>query len=422
MKTFLRFVALLNVVLFASATSAFAQGSLTPPGAPAPTMKSLEQIEARTPISAAPFTISTPGSYYLTGNVTVTSGDALTIAASGVTLDLNGYTVSSTAASAGGGGIQINSALRNLTIKNGFIESGVTNNGSGTYSGSGFTFGITYSGNAPVNVLVSRMSVAGVRNDGINLARGNSTVVEACSVRTAGGVGISASVIKGSAAADCGSHAIYGEEVTDSRGESAYIGYGILASTANNCYGISSSGLNHGLGGGTANNCYGQSSVSFGLFVTVANNCYGQSSSGAYGLYAVTANNCHGVNSTGIGLSAYTASNCYGVSSGGQGILATNAQGCYGISSTSEGVLATSASNCFGESTFNRGVSAEMATSCWGRCLSGGSYGVIVTHMANACYGYSKSGIGVAAYIAIGCRGETSSGTPVGATYKYNMP
>ena len=47
-----------------------AQGGLTPPGAPAPTMKSLAQIEPRTPISSVPFTISTAGSYYLTTNVT----------------------------------------------------------------------------------------------------------------------------------------------------------------------------------------------------------------------------------------------------------------------------------------------------------------------------------------------------------------
>lgn len=49
----------------------FAQGSLTPPGAPEPTMKTLDQIEARTPISSAPFTIIRPGSYYLTTNLTV---------------------------------------------------------------------------------------------------------------------------------------------------------------------------------------------------------------------------------------------------------------------------------------------------------------------------------------------------------------
>jgi len=50
-------------------STVFAQGSLTPPGAPAPMMKSLDQIEARTPIDAAhtpgdpnnQFIISAPG-------------------------------------------------------------------------------------------------------------------------------------------------------------------------------------------------------------------------------------------------------------------------------------------------------------------------------------------------------------------------
>src|SRR5450631_969089 len=82
--------------------SAFPQGNLTPPGAPAPTMKTLDQIEARTPISSAPFTISTPGSYYLTANLPVTTGNAIVISANNVTLDLNGFTISSTASPAGG--------------------------------------------------------------------------------------------------------------------------------------------------------------------------------------------------------------------------------------------------------------------------------------------------------------------------------
>jgi len=33
----------------------FAQGGLAPPGAPTPTMKTLAQIEPRTPISSLPF-------------------------------------------------------------------------------------------------------------------------------------------------------------------------------------------------------------------------------------------------------------------------------------------------------------------------------------------------------------------------------
>jgi hypothetical protein len=42
-------------------------------------MKSLDQIEARTPISSAPFTISAPGSYYLTTNLTTAVSNAILI-------------------------------------------------------------------------------------------------------------------------------------------------------------------------------------------------------------------------------------------------------------------------------------------------------------------------------------------------------
>jgi hypothetical protein len=111
--------------------STFGQGSLTPPGAPAPTMKTLAQIEPRTPISSVPFTITSPGAYYLTTNLTVSSGNAISIATNGVTLDLNGFIISSTAASAAGYGIFLNTALRNIKIVNGLIQGGVTNNGSG---------------------------------------------------------------------------------------------------------------------------------------------------------------------------------------------------------------------------------------------------------------------------------------------------
>src|SRR5438093_13648705 len=82
--------------------SAFAQGSLTPPGAPGPTMKSLDQLDAklekRTPISSAPFNITNSGSYYLTTNLNVAAGDAIAISVNGVTLDLNGFTIASTEA------------------------------------------------------------------------------------------------------------------------------------------------------------------------------------------------------------------------------------------------------------------------------------------------------------------------------------
>ncbi len=135
-------------------SSASAQGSLTPSTGPTPTMKTLDQIDThigqvgdqRTPISASNV-IYASGSYYLTGNLSIGSGGgtAITIAASGVTLDLNGFTISSSANPNSGTGILINSGLTDITIINGHIAGNVIYDGS-TFSGSGFVAGISYTG------------------------------------------------------------------------------------------------------------------------------------------------------------------------------------------------------------------------------------------------------------------------------------
>ena len=334
-----------------SALNAFGQGALTPPGAPGPTMVTLSQIQPRTPISSVPFTISQPGSYYLTTNVTVSTGNAITISTNGVTLDLNGFTISSTAASATGYGILINSGLRNLTIGNGFIQGGVTNNGSGVYNGSGFSYGIAYSGSVPVNVLVSRISVSGCYNYGIYLYNGDSTVVEFCTVRTVGSFGIFASTIKQSSAVDCGASAIYGDQVSDCRGQCSNVGYGVFGYLTQNCAGYSNSGT--------------------GLYAyTTAVNCYGYSYSYT-GLDAVNALNSDGNSVNGSGLEAINAQNCYGYCSGsgsGYGIYADDAQNCFGSSGGSgDGIYVIYiASNCFGYCASGTGVNAFIANVCHG--------------------------------------------------------
>lgn len=106
-------------------------GSLTPPpGAPAPTMKSLVNIDPGTPLipANAPFILSSAGSYYLTGNVTTIPANAavITIAAPGVTIDLRGFSLiaaGSTGTTASHSAILSTSPVfANLTIRNGHIN------------------------------------------------------------------------------------------------------------------------------------------------------------------------------------------------------------------------------------------------------------------------------------------------------------
>ena len=107
---------------------AFAQGSLTPPtGAPTPVMKSLDQIEARTPVNTlagdatASHIITLPGSYYLTSTINGNSGKSgIRIEADNVTLDLNGFTLEAVGGSLMG--IQINLSAGQVNIRNGQLR------------------------------------------------------------------------------------------------------------------------------------------------------------------------------------------------------------------------------------------------------------------------------------------------------------
>jgi hypothetical protein len=119
-----------------------AQGSLTPPaGAPSPTMRTLAELdgkldtikaktdlaEARIPISGGgPRVIVNSGSYYLTGNILVTTDNtiAISVFASNVTIDLNGFSlVANVANDTNTSGISTGGELANLTVRNGHIDN-----------------------------------------------------------------------------------------------------------------------------------------------------------------------------------------------------------------------------------------------------------------------------------------------------------
>ncbi|HEX3625447.1 MAG TPA: hypothetical protein VH280_08480 [Verrucomicrobiae bacterium] len=239
-------IAILTLAL-STLNSALAQGSLTPPGPPGATMLTLSQLQPRTPISSAPITITQSGSYYLATNVTVGSGNAITIHANNVMLDLNGFAISSTENPAATGCGIFAGGVTNFTIFNGFISSGVTNSTSGVYGGSGFGYGIFCTNT--FNALARAISVSGCLYDGLYLDINNSSA-QFCAVSEAGSFGIVALSVSDSTELNCYT--------------------GITGYTVNNCVGTGST--QYSIGGTIANNCYGNSPLGIGVDCTIAVN------------------------------------------------------------------------------------------------------------------------------------------------------
>jgi parallel beta-helix repeat protein len=161
----------LIAILLAAAPSVLAQGSLTPPSGPAPSMKTLGQIEPRTVIEALPFSIAREGSYYLATNLFVPSGtNGITIQASHVSLDLGGFTIRGGSTSKDA--ILIAGGQANISIANGNIVS----------TGTGIN------GGGASKVSVRAVSVANTSSDGIVL--GDDGTVTDSKANITDGVGI----------------------------------------------------------------------------------------------------------------------------------------------------------------------------------------------------------------------------------------
>jgi hypothetical protein len=126
-----------GIGIVAMLASGVRAGPLDPPGAPAP---SDGVREPGTPITSLPFTISQPGYYYLTHNLTSAGAgqNGITITSSRVTLDLKGFVLDGLDET--GKGITGTNFKDEVVIRNGLVTRwayGVD---------GGFTTGATYDG------------------------------------------------------------------------------------------------------------------------------------------------------------------------------------------------------------------------------------------------------------------------------------
>ena len=279
MKTQVCLAALCTIM---GSASALAQGSLTPPGAPASTMKSLAQIEPRTPISSTPYTISNSGSYYLTTNLTGVSGSAaIKITASDVTVDLKGFSLVGIPGS--DEGFVLSGAVTNVAVFNGTIRNFGYYGISGS-TGDSCTFqNLRVLNNANVGIFtgvaatVKDCVIEGNATYGVIV--GESSLVTGCSVRTnANGVGLG----NGSVAIGCSS--MYNN------------GYGIYADssvTIQNCSVRGNGSLGIAVADGcTVTACSSSLNGSYGVWVANGAGAGGSRISGC----SVTENLADGIN------------------------------------------------------------------------------------------------------------------------------
>jgi len=179
-------------------------GSLNPSAPPAPTMKTLDEIytkidtieaDARTSIKSSdlPLTISQSGSYYLSETINFATQDTtgITITASDVTIDLNGYALIGPGKTTGSSGSGISASGKQITVLNGSVSqwrgSGVALSSSSQVSNIKSTNNGNYGVQVGQDSRVKDCILESNGGDGIDTS--NGCVISGCTARSNSGSG-----------------------------------------------------------------------------------------------------------------------------------------------------------------------------------------------------------------------------------------
>jgi len=170
------------VVVFAVAGAYWVlqAGNLDPPGPPAPTFKTLDEVEPRTPIQASdlPMTISSPGSFYLVENIS-TAGGGIVIKSSSVTIDLMGFSLSDGT----GDGIDVFTAENNVVVKNGTVSGWQFNGVDLINAPNSLVMNVHAEGNGGIGIQIGQNSSvinSAARNNGTGIDGGSGSIVSGC--------------------------------------------------------------------------------------------------------------------------------------------------------------------------------------------------------------------------------------------------
>jgi parallel beta-helix repeat protein len=300
-----------------------AQGSLTPPGAPAPTMKTLAQIEPRTPISGLPFNIKQPGSYYLTTNLMANPG-GITIWTNGVTLDLMGFELSGEGGSSIGIGLL--AYVDNICIRNGIVSGWLYDGINLATSTNCLIEDLRLSKNGGHGLvvgdasMVSRCVISGNRGDGI--VGGDGCSILNCTTFTNGTNGIrlrAAGVVRNCGVLRNGRYGLRAEEnsmVSDcSAGYNGSVGIHVGAggtvtscsAYANKGHGITDNTGTYGIPGLSVVNCTATYNDGDGFYLingSAVKNCLakGNQGDGIETVYGSTITDCSANDNKGSGI------------------------------------------------------------------------------------------------------------------------